>query len=66
MKIIGYIEPDWIAKQVAKEDAMGWALRTEPEQPEEVMAKEVEVVKWEPTPHYVLGLNIKRFKAILP
>ena len=64
--IIGYIDPDWKQKQIAFEDRVYWASRPDEQQSKEVMAKELPPQTYESTPSYVFGLNITKFKSILP
>lgn len=57
---------DAIAEPVRQEDLAEWASKPNPEQPADVMAKELPPQKWEPAGEYVFGVNLRKLKGLIP
>jgi hypothetical protein len=47
---------DAIADRVRQEDLLDWAAKPNPEEPLEVMSKQLPSQKWSPTSRYVFGV----------
>lgn len=66
-----HMRPGWsmqgaIQKQVDLEDWVWWAHEPVPEIPREVLAREIPTQKWEPTPLYVFGINVRILSSLMP
>lgn len=61
--VIGHIEPNWVERQIRLENNIAFA-KSEHYVPTAKPSKPQK--KWEPTPHYVFGLNIQKLKGYMP